>query len=99
MDGDSGVKLTLSIWRDFMPTRPLALPDDEGWQLLDSQSGLQEEVYSWQLREDVFAGVSDDAARTDLRDRLLGRLADSRPPAERRLSVLEEFVKAAEARP
>lgn len=97
MDGDSGVKLTLSIWRDFMPTRPLALPDDEGWQLLDSQSGLQEEVYSWQLREDVFAGVSDDAARTDLRDRLLGRLADSRPPAERRLSVLEEFVKAAEA--
>lgn len=97
MDGDSGVNLTLSIWRDFMPARPLTLPGDEGWQLLDSKSGLQEEVYSWQLREDAFAGVSDDATRTDLRDRLLGRLAYSRPPAERRLSVLEEFVKAAEA--
>ena len=97
MDGDSGVNLTLSIWRDFMPTRPLVLPDDEGWQLLDSESGLQEEVYSWQLREDAFAGISDDAAGTDLRDRLLGRLAASKPPAERRLFVLEEFVKAAEA--
>ena len=97
MDGDSGVNLTLSIWRDFMPARPLTLPGDEGWQLLDSKSGLQEEVYSWQLREDAFAGVSDDATRTDLRDRLLGRLAYSKPPAERRLSVLEEFVKAAEA--
>lgn len=97
MDGDSGVSLTLSIWRDFMPTRPLALPDDEGGQLLDSESGLQEEVYSWQLREDAFAGVSDNATRMDLRDRLLGRLADFKPPSERRLSVLEEFVKAAEA--
>ena len=97
MDGESGVSLTLSIWRDFMPTRPLALPDDEGWQLLDSESGLQEEVYSWQLREDAFAGVSDYTDRMDLRDRLLGRLANSKPPNERRLSVLEEFVEAAEA--
>ena len=97
MNADSGVSLTLSIWRDFMPTRPLALPDDEGWQLLDSESGLQEEVYSWPLREDAFAGVSDDATRMDLRERLLERLADSKLPNERRLSVLEEFVETAEA--
>ena len=62
---DPGAKLTLSIWRDFTPARPLALPDDEGRQLLDSESGLQEEVYSWRLREDVFAVISDDETRRD----------------------------------
>ena len=94
---DPGAKLTLSIWRDFVPARPLALPDDEGRQLLDSESGLQEEVYSWRLREDVFAVISDDATRMGLRERLVGRLNDSKPPAERRLAVLEDFVQAAEA--
>ena len=80
-----------------MPTRPLALPDDEGWQLLDSESGLQEEVYTWRLREDVLAGVSDDRIRMDLHDRLVERLDDSKPPKERRLALLAEFVEAAEA--
>ncbi len=80
-----------------MPARPLALPDDEGWQLLDSESGLQEEVYSWRLREDAFAGVIDDATRMELHDLLAGRLQDSKPPGERRLTALEVFVKAAEA--
>ena len=79
-----------------MPTRQLALPDDDGWQLLDSESGLQEEVYSWRLREDALAGITDDVTRMELRDLLLGRLTDSKPPGERRLTVLEDFVKAAE---
>ena len=80
-----------------MPARPLALPDEEGWQLLDSESGLQEEVYSWRLREDAFAGITDDATRMELRDLLVGKLTDSKPPGERRLTVLKDFVKAAEA--
>ena len=80
-----------------MPARPLALPDEEGWQLLDSESGLQEEIYSWRLREDAFAGITDDATRMELRDLLVGKLADSKPPGERRLTVLKDFVKAAEA--
>lgn len=80
-----------------MPARPLALRDDEGRQLLDSESGLQEEVYSWRLREDAFAGIADEATRTELRDFLVGRLDDSKPPGERRLTVLKDFVKAAEA--
>ena len=80
-----------------MPTRPLALPDDEGWQLLDSESGLQEEVYTWRLREDIFAGISNDRTRKDLHDRLVERLDDSKPPKERRLVLLKDFVEAAEA--
>ena len=97
MQSDSSPKLTLSIWRDFVPPRLLALSGEEGRQLLDSESGLQEEVYSWRPREDVFAGISDDATRKDLRDRLVGRLDVSKPPGERRMAALEDFVRAAEA--
>ena len=97
MQSDSSPKLTLSIWRDFVPPRLLALTGEEGRQLLDSESGLQEEVYSWRPREDVFAGISDDATRMDLHDRLVGRLDVSKPPGERRMAVLEDFVRAAEA--
>lgn len=78
-----------------MPSRPLVLPG-EASQLLDSESGLQEEIYSWRLREDVFAGISDEKTRKKLRTRLIEKLADSQPPSERCLAVLKEFVEAAE---
>ena len=97
MQSDSSPRLTLSIWKDFVPQRVLALPGEEGRQLLDSESDLQEEIYSWRPREDVFAGVSDDATRLDLRHRLVGKLDVSNPPGERRMIVLEDFVNAAEA--
>ena len=52
--------------------------------------------YSWPLREDAFAGISDYETRTDLHDRLVNRLADSNPPSERRLEVLKDFIEASE---
>ncbi len=97
MQSDSSPRLTLSIWKDFVPQRVLALPGEEGRQLLDSESDLQEEIYSWRPREDVFAGISDDATRLDLHHRLVGKLDVSNSPGERRMNVLEDFVTAAEA--
>ena len=91
------VKFTLTIWRDFVPPRPLAIDTHEdGRQVFDSDSGLQEQIYSWPVREDAFAGISDDQTRTELHDRLVNRLADSTPPSERRLEVLKEFIVASE---
>ncbi len=93
----TSVRFTLTIWRDFVPPRPLAISTQgDVRQVFDSDSGLQEQVYSWPLREDVLAGVSDDRSREDLHDRLVNRLADSNPPSERRLSVLKEFIDASE---
>ena len=70
----TSVKFTLTIWRDFVPSRPLAADSHEdGRQVFDSDSGLQEQVYSWPLWEDVFAGISDDQIRTDLHERLVSR--------------------------
>lgn len=98
MSRDTNTQLTISIWRDLEPKRPLSLSSDgENSQLLDSYSGLQEQVYSWPLREDAFAGISDDAIRRDLHERLVEKLADRKPPSERRLEVLREFVEASQA--
>ena len=96
MPAQPGVELTLSIWRAFAPPRTLVLFDEaKDHRMLDPESNLQQEVYSWKLREDPFAGISDEQTRVDLHDRL-HRLSVSKPPGERRLAVLEEFVTAAE---
>ena len=56
---------------------------------------MQAEVYSWPLQQDALAGISKDDVRNRLRE-FLDRLDVSRPPAERSLAVLGEFVAAAE---
>lgn len=89
--------LRLSIWRNFSPTRPLAMEDERAsWREVGRFSGLQEEVYSWSLHQDPFGGIDDDSVRDDLREALLERLDVSLPPTERGIVVLDEFVTKAE---
>ena len=86
----------LSIWRDYAPPHPVALrTEEEGFQVVNPDSRLQAEVYSWSLRQDYLAGVSKEETRNRLRE-LLGKLDISRPPAKRSLAVLLDFVKEAE---
>ncbi len=96
MQGNSSPRLTLSVWKDFVPPRILALPDEEGGRFLDSKSDLQEEIYSWRPHEDVFAGISDNNIRLALHRQLIERLDVSKSPGERRMTALEDFVTAAE---
>lgn len=90
---DASATLKISVWRDFVPNRAMVLSDEShsSRQVLTSDSDLQEEVYSWHLREDALAGVSDENIRRRLREGLQ-RLEASRPPSERRVSVLEGFL-------
>lgn len=97
MRDEPSVNFTLSIWRDFAPTRTLALRVDEQAQLLDAESGLQQEVYTWRLRDDPFAGIADDQTRLRLHGLLVHGLESAKPPDERRLDVLACFIVAAEA--
>ena len=86
----------LSIWRDFDPTHPLVIRDEQaGWRVVTRDSGLQAEVYSWPLPHDPFACVADEHIRQDLREALLVRLDVSLPPSKRRLAVLSDFVDKA----
>lgn len=93
----TSVKFTLTIWRDFVPPRPLAInTQEDGRQVFDSDSGLQEQVYSWPFREDAFAGVADDESRNELHECLVSPFADSNPPSERQLETLRDFIAASE---
>lgn len=96
MAAETNVQLHLSIWRDYAPSHPLALRGEQtGFQLVTSEHRMQAEVYSWPLQQDALAGISKDDVRNRLRE-FLDRLDVSRPPAERSLAVLGEFVAAAE---
>lgn len=86
----------LSIWRDYVPPHPVALGGEQmDFQVVNSDHRLQAEVYSWPLQQDYLAGISNDEVRRRLRE-LLDDLEVSRPPADRSLAVLRNFVAAAE---
>lgn len=86
----------LSIWRDYTPPHPVALHGYEAdFQVVTSKHSLQAEVYSWPLQQDHFAGIAEEQTRNRLRA-LLEKLDVSRPPVERPLAALNDFVTAAE---
>lgn len=89
--------LTLSIWRNFAPSRALALQDGEHREtrFVTSDSDLQEEVYAWRLPEDIFSGIENYRIRRDLRQKLFDRMDPALPPSERPLALLDEFIEAA----
>ena len=91
---EADTHLKLSIWRNAPPGRTLVLRESgsDSHRVLGSDSELLEEVYSWHLREDPFAGISDECVRDRLRELLVQRLDASHAPAERSLSVLDDFV-------
>jgi hypothetical protein len=97
MARDTSIKLKLSVWRDFNPRRSIIQWRDESSnvQLLSANKDLQQEVYCWQMMEDPFSGISDDSSRLRLHDLLLGRFDSSKPPIDRRVQYLDEFVEEA----
>ena len=81
-----------------MPIRPLIFRhNDDGEQhALGNESDLQQEVYSWQMREDPFGGVAAiRAARIRLHELLVDRFEASQPPSKRRIEALGEFLEEA----
>lgn len=97
MSADTSVKLKLSVWRDFNPNRTLIQWRQETSELnlLSSNRDLQQEVYSWQMKEDPFAGVPDDSIRANLHELLLGKFASSKSPDDRRVDLLKDFIDEA----
>ena len=97
MSSDVSAKFTLSIWRDFIPERRLIhSPEGEFKQVVDPETGLQEQLYSWSLQEDIFGGISDDDARNRLHELLFERLSISKSPSDRRIDVLKAFIDASQ---
>ena len=96
MATETSIQFHLSIWRDYAPPHPVALRGEQtGFQVVTPEHHLQAEVYSWPLQQDHFAGISKIEIRNRLQE-LLDELEVSRPPAERSLAMLGNFVAAAE---
>jgi hypothetical protein len=94
---ETSIKLKVSVWRDFVPSRAMLLrvAGEHDHRLLSGDAELQQEIFSWQMREDHLAGVIDEASRLKLRDLLVDRFDPSRPPSERRFDALREFLDEA----
>ncbi len=91
--------LRLSIWRNFVPKRPILNQDSHSQNPQIWASGsvnLQEEIYAWYTQESPFDGIVDDVTRENLREKLFGKLDASLPPSERGIAVLKEFIEVAE---
>ncbi|GAA3714601.1 hypothetical protein GCM10022268_24150 [Sphingomonas cynarae] len=97
MGADTSAKLKLSVWRDFNPSRALIQWRQESSEvhLLSADRDLQQEVYSWQMKEDPFGGVPDDAIRANLHALLMERFASSKSPSDRRVDLLQDFISEA----
>ena len=69
MTAEPSIKLKISVWRDFVPSRSMLFraAGEQGHRFLGGDSELQQEVFSWHMREDHVAGISDDTARLRLR--------------------------------
>ncbi len=97
MATETSVKLKVSVWRDFVPSRAMLLrvAGEQDHRLLSGDAELQQEIFSWQMREDHLAGITDEGSRLKLRDLLMDRFDPSRPPSERRFEALREFLDEA----
>ncbi len=94
---ETNVGVHLSIWRDYSPPHKVALHGGQaGGRAVTPEHGMQAEVYSWQLRMDLWACIADEEVRRRLVDKLMKPLKVSLPPAERPLAVLGDFIAAAE---
>ena len=96
MATETSVQFHLSIWRNYAPPYRVSLRGEQtGFQVVTSGHHLQAEVYSWPLPLDHFSGISKEEIRNRLQERL-DELEVSRPPADRSLDVLGDFVAEAE---
>jgi hypothetical protein len=95
MATENPAKIRISLWKDFRPPRSLMLHEEHG-KPVGSDDSLQQEIYSWSMREDPFGGIVDPELRSDLRDLLLLPFEPSKSPSDRRIEALEPFLQKAD---
>lgn len=89
--------LRISIWKRFIHNRSLIDSGETDMRQMLDLDNLQEEVYSWQTPENPFDGIADESTRAELRKMLIDDLNVSKPPSQRGVQILSEFVSASRA--
>jgi hypothetical protein len=99
MASDTSAGLRITIWRPYTPERPLTIRKGETdtVTLVSPDMLLQQEAFTWQVREDVWGGLPDNDLREALSHALIGRFEPVLPPAQRGMTQLQEFIAELEA--
>jgi hypothetical protein len=96
MTAELTAKLRVSVWRDYAPSRSLIFrpvgADRHVLLAAEAEANLQQEIYSWSIKDDPFANVGDEGVRLRLRAKLVDAFEPSSHPSERRCNVLREFL-------
>ncbi|MCY4184792.1 MAG: hypothetical protein OXD45_05710 [Rhodobacteraceae bacterium] len=92
----SSKPLKITFWKNKIPTRQMCRWTDPNENKLVSLDDYHEVIYTWSTPEDFFDGIEDTDYRNDLNQLLFDKLNEKKPPEERGIIVLKEFVKKAE---
>jgi hypothetical protein len=92
---DSATGFRLTVWRPYQPTNEIAFDDGVAIKYIgiDDDGEVQQNIFMWQIKEDVWGGIKDDELRTTLKDRMFSDFSPFKSPIERGMSKFGEFLK------
>jgi hypothetical protein len=96
---ESSVGVRITIWRPYTPERQLAfqLESNEPLMLVRPEMQLQQEAFAWQVREDVWGGVTDADRRLELSQRTIADFEPILPPSQRSMEKFRQLLDAVSA--
>ncbi len=91
---ESSVGLRVTIWRPYAPDRPLAFQQAEATTMtaVGPEIQLQQEAFTWQVREDIWGGVVDSNLRERLSQRFISDFEPVLPPSQRGMDKLKALL-------
>jgi hypothetical protein len=85
-------KMRVSVWRPHGTSRSLANASDVPPEYFDQDTLLLEEVFSWQVAEDVWSGITSQELRERLQEKLRTTFDPYLSPTTRRFDKLQPVL-------
>ena len=88
--------LKITFWKNIIPTQQICRWAGPMENKLVSLDDYYVVIYTWSTPEDFLDGIEDTDFRDNLHQLLFDKLSEEKPPKERGIIVLKEFVAKAE---
>ena len=87
---DTSAGLRITVWRPYTPDRPLTIRvgTDDTISAVGPDMQLQQEAFTWQVKEDVWGGLADSELRQQLSQKLITDFEPVLPPTQRGMTKL-----------
>jgi hypothetical protein len=89
-EGATGIKIT--VWRNYWPERQLVCSKEESQIYFNTDERLQQDVFNWQVREDIWGGFTDETIRQELNLRFIQSFDPFLQPEARGFAKLKEML-------